>query len=42
MKQTALRGLHYVASVFEAIMVDGIAGTDNHSDSEKSESSESD
>ena len=41
MKQRALRGLHYVASVFEAILVDGIAGGDNHSDSEESESSNS-
>ena len=39
MKQRALRGLHYVASVFEAILVDGVAGTDNYSDSEQSESS---
>ena len=41
MKQTALRGLHFVASVFESILVDGIAGADNLSDSEKSESSDS-
>lgn len=34
----ALQGLRYVASVFESIITDGIAGADAHSDSEKSES----
>ena len=33
----ALTGLRYVASVFERLIVDGIAGADEHSDSEKSE-----
>jgi hypothetical protein len=36
----ALTGLQYVASVFESFIVNGIAGADEHSDSEKSSSSE--
>lgn len=36
MKQ-ALTGLRFVAKMFESLIVDGIAGADQHSDSEKSE-----